>query len=272
MKTVIIYNQFNHDAVVAAAIAASFYPNAVALDFGKHVKDDYDQYIWIGVTPIKMNIKNSKSSKHTVFLDRTYDGKIKKIKDFTDSDFMAEAPLAQNENVSEEMSSLEVVVDDTRHRDSLSEKVCAALNVTDPLMRKLAFHVSGFHSKKTEVEYLAFIYYNLFEASNCILTGDKFVARDTTKEDVAKYMVQARIIAKLLKDSYYPARVLDGGFSKLVAYTVFSDFNFHLALRMVKMAHESFINISMGINGLIIYTNLQDTSMIRVENTPTVLN
>lgn len=271
MKTVIIYNQFNHDAVVAAAIAAAHYPNAVALDFGKHVKDDYDQYIWIGVSPMKVNVKNSKSRKHTVFLNKTYDGKVGKVKDFSDSDFMADFPMEGGVLDNEDSLAQDVCID-TFHRDSLCEKVCASLKVTDPLMRKLAFHVSGFHSKKTEAQYLAFIYFNLAEAHNCILTGDKFVVRETDKDDVAKYMAQARVSAKMLKDSYYPTKMVDGGFSKLVAYTAFSDFNFHLALRMVKLAHEKFINISMGINGLIVYTNLQDTSTIRVENTPVVVN
>ena len=259
--TVIIYNKMNMTAVIAAAICMKEMPDAIALDVTQLVPDDCENYFWIGVDP-KENVidfwQRVKTKNHVVLID---DAPLKPL-------FIQLNPFKTKFPEQELIDNS----DHLKHKVTLIKKAVDHFELKDELFSKLDFHVARFYDKCIEVEFLTFVYMNLLEAQNCLDSKMEFKIQITTDKDIERYLNDVKIVKSKFANSHMHTTVLDGEKVRHVLQTAFSDFNVHLALRLSKLVHMNFLNMTMGMSGAVAYTNMRHIVFEKNVSRPLVLN
>ena len=245
-STVIIFNKFNYDAVIAAAILSREIGNAVAVDVSQMVPTDADTYVWLGLTPANKpgHFSNVTMNKEHIVVTNKSPIAIKK-KRFS---------WFRRQEVMEVTQEEECISDYT-----LIQAAFERFELTNTDYRKLAFHVAHFHMRNTEVDYLAFVYDNLLHAEECLRNGTPFSVRNEI--NVKRYIEAVGEAKRNLSSNYRYKDIREGDSTRTVLYTTMDGFGFHLTLRLIKLVHKSFMNTAMGMNGQVFYTNMKNLAI-----------
>lgn len=267
-NTSLIYNSMNYDAVLAAAILRHKFPGIEVVDVAKQVPHDSETYVWIGVEPNAQNMYYydlGKTKKHVVFLNRP-DNVVASKK--SGVDFTVLGPSHESyESMFEEDE-----LPDPQFPPTLIDKVCTFYGIDKTDYWKLSMGVSMFHRRSTELEILAYVYHNLKEANQSLASHEPFYIKQVQGEEIKDYLEEARIIKKNLVNNYKLIPILDGDRVRMAVYTTINDFSIHLALRLIKLAHHNFMNMSLGLNGQIAYTNLIEPGFDKNVDKPLVIH
>lgn len=263
MSTAVIYNRLNSEALLATAILMTeFSEDIKAYDVTQLVEQEADQYIWVGVDP-KVNFEEfsfkTKDKTHHVFISKEE----KKLTDWKRS----LNPWAKKVQEFENDDGTDV-----KFRNTLVHDVCQAFGLSNEDYVKLDFHLARFHKKMTEIEYLAFVYANLVEAEITLSNGTPFRVKSVTATDIADYLNSIKRIKTRLETRHMHAVCQDGDITKKAIKTSFSGFEFHLALRVMRLAHKNYINTSMGMSGAILYSNMRYLQVTNQGDKPMLLN
>lgn len=264
MSTAIIYNRLNSEALLATAILmAEFTEDVCAYDVTQLVEEKAAQYVWIGVDP-RANFEEflfkTKDKEHRIFVSK------EEKKAYTATKLFNFWTKKQVE-VEESSDGTDVVF-----RNTLIHDVCQAFGLTNEDYVKLDFHMARFHKKMTEIEYLAFIYANLVEADIALTNSVAYRVKSVTTTDIADYLDNVKRVKSRLESRYAHAVCQDGEVVKKALHTSFHGFEFHLALRIMKLAHKNFLNTSMGMSGAILYSNMRYLHIANQGKKPMLLN
>lgn len=259
-QTAIIYNKQNLAAVIAAAIALTNNPDSQAYDVGQLVSDEHDNYFWIGVEPRK-NIAEfyhrTRMKQHTVIVEPA-----------------PVEPLAiQLHPFKTKYPEIEEKKEDIfGFHPTLIGLTCRELLLANEEYCKLDFQVSHFYEKSLEIEYLALVYVNLQAAEQAIINGTPYQVKATTDKDIKNYLHDIQKVKTSFNYGYKHTKVQDGSKVRIAVHTSNSDFSFHLALRLTRLVHRNFLNMTMGMSGVIAYTNMRHIVFDEEYGRPLVLN
>ncbi len=262
-NTVLVYNKQNMCSVLAAAMVhgqIAEEQSTAILDVTQLVPDDAQRYIWIGVDPresFKEFYRKISGKNNTIINDP---GPAKPLP-FQFNPFKTRFP--KEEPVEEGMEDV---------ASTLIHKAGKAFGFDEELYMKLNFHASRFYGMDAEIEHLAYVYKNLLNAETAIHRKTRFVPKEVLQEDVERYMHDTRLVASTYTNSSLKVKVLDGERVKEAVQTTFSDFRVHLALRISRAAHSNFLNLSMGLSGVIAYSNMRHLIFDKQYGEPVVLN
>lgn len=250
-EVAVIYNRLNMDAVIATAIMLKERPDARAFDITQLAPTDSMRYVWIGIDPrvaFKEFYFKVSSRVHTFIID---DGPIQPLK-LQLHPFKTRFPEMKEPKEGENEADLPEVV------KSLVSKLCEEFAYDAPGYRKLGFKVSHFLDKKTEIEDVIFVYTNARIADWCIAHCEPFQINDAiSKEQRGIYMNEVKRVKGIFDRGYRHGRFVDGTKVRMAVHTSISDVSFHLALRLIRLAHKNFVNMTMGLSGPIAYTNMR---------------
>lgn len=263
----VVYNRLNHEAVLATAILISHLEDARAIDVSQRVEDMSQEYIWIGVEPVTKTggiHSNIINKNHVVIVDGNPEvnatTKVKK------TFMMLGNYIKRKEHRTEESNC------DLGLRRTLIHRVCEHFDIQDDIYQSLAFHAAKFHDKTTSLQHLAFVYRNIMLAEECLLTGKAFKAQYPQAGDIQQYMQAAQLAKKGFDQSYRQIVVQNGTRVCSALYTTISDSRYHLALRLIKLSQQNFLNMTLGMSGSIAYSNMRQLRFDKDQNPPILLN
>lgn len=228
-KVVVVYNHFNIEAILASAILKQCYNDFKIINIAQNIPSEGDLYVWLGVDQSQMDVKAMLGKKEHMTYS-THDQK---------------------------------EADEIGRRPSIIDQVCLDFMVRDTeRLIKISFLASRFYMSSQQdmaLNDLAYIY-NEMKNAVAVLNG---VQRPymSDEEVVAQYLKDVKIIQAQFRDNYKQVAVAEGRRYEKVIYTTFSDHNFVLALRLMKLAHANFINHTNGLNGQLVYSNLESPDM-----------
>lgn len=260
IKSVIVYNHLNYEAVLAAAIIKQENPTMTAVTITHVIPTDYDTYIWVGIDPDKNTYK--------VFHD---------VRDKNHVVLLGDIDHVERRNPKIPLDSDATPGDDIKMRATLIEQVCKDITLVPAdaqqtsEYQKLAFHASRFHSRTTELESLALVYAALLYAQNTLWDDEPFIVPSVNEQHIKDYQVDSTRAKRGFINNYKSVRVVHEGLSKTLFYTATDGFGYHLMLRMIKLTHKNYMNVIYGMEGPIIYTNLLGLNLENTSN-PLVLN
>ncbi len=244
-QSAIIYNKQNMASVISAAVLLNELPDASAFDVGQLINDEHMCFIWVGVDPVK-NIKEfyqrTKYKQHVIIVEPE---PVKPL--------MIQLNPFKTKFPEMEDSEDEVKV----HELSLLGLTCKEYNLNSKEYEKLDFHIKRFYNKDAEIESLAYVYTNLQEAERSIASNLPFVVKGISGNDIHNYLFEIKHVKTKLTNSYRQTTVMDGEKPRNAFHTCISDSSYHLALRLVRLSHKNFLNTTLGMSGMIAYTNLR---------------
>lgn len=262
-KTIVVYNSLNHDSLLAAAIFKTECLDSHAVNINRIIPDDRDLYVWIGVEPTAIGFALNKKAEHVVISDiynknAGYSNRDPKTGNLTSN----KHPLSfKNEFFLE-----------THKTISLCERVCDIFEFRNENYHKLGLHATNFHERETEKEFLVFIYVNLVRAEQSLVTGLPFTVSEANADDERHYFETVEKIKKDFPSIYRLETMYDQeGSRRQVVCTTMNDFSFHIALRMIRLVHKNFANTVYGMNGLFVYTNLDNIKFAKIEDHPSIV-
>jgi len=226
-------------------------PAARAFDITQLAPTDSLHYIWVGIDPrtnfMEFYSKIS-SQRHTFIID---EGPVQPLR-LQLHPFKTKFPEMEEPKEGECEADLPVVV------KSLVTKVCDEFVYDAPGYRKLGFKVSHFYDKKTEVDDIIFVYTNAKQADWCIAHRVAFQVNDAISKDQRDgYMNDVKRVKGIFDRGYRHDTFVDGAKVRTAVHTSISDVSFHLALRLIRLVHQNFVNMTMGMSGPIAYTNMR---------------
>jgi hypothetical protein len=235
-KTLVVYNKLNHESLIAAAILKSENPTFETVDIHGLIHEDFESYIWLGIDP-----------------DPSVNEIFHRLRD------------KQNEIIKEDFKETDYAVEnrtDVAVRSTIIEKMMLSFDLDDnEVYKKISFHAGHFHDKKTEPEYLLYVYDTIQDAYESLVYGKPFTVESDTpdiKEHMASYKLAVERAKKALQGNYNSATTFHNNVKKNLFHTCIATQDFHLMLRMIKLSHENFINVTQGIHGTILFTNLHN--------------
>jgi hypothetical protein len=166
-------------------------------------------------------------------------------------------------------------VDDLRVKVSITQRVINYFKYDS--YDALAFRVQYFHSNKEEMIHLAYTYQVLKNAEASLLFNHEFIVPNVglceeydpvTMSDspdlyeaarwIIDYKNDIASVKKIMLNSYRSFDAVMSNATVRAFYTTCGDFSYHLMLRMIRLTHKYFINHVMGLNGHVLYTNIDD--------------
>lgn len=256
----IIYNRLNLSAVIATAIIKNSFEGAKVYDVSVLVPTDSEHYIWVGVDP-KRNIAEFFSTVSSKQHDFVLEPEPIKPLRIQLNPFKTQYPELEDTKNEEGIHI----------KSSLIKSACEVFGIKDEGYDKLDFHVARFHDRGTEIEYLAYVYANLKHAERCIVDGIMFTPK-TGVDEIEIYMRDIKRVRNVFHTGYRQTTLMAGEKVLPVVHTSISDSSFHLALRLMRLAHSNFINMTMGMSGAIAYTNVRNPVFESNVERPLVLN
>lgn len=267
ISSTIVYNRLNHEAVLAAAILASKLENTKCVDIAQRIDDDSDQYIWIGIEPVP-----GIGSFHETINNKTHVVIVNGLHSINAVTKVKKAFMIFGRYTSEEKHISEEEMCDVGVRRTLIDRACEYFNIQESDFDRLAFHASKFHDRKAELEYLAFVHKNVKQAERCLIAGEHFQVMYPNQGDVESYLSEMSRIKKSFSTGYQEITVLDGDRTRSALYTTISDSSYHLALRLIKLSHVNYLNLSMGLCGPIAFSNMKRLKFTQDQQQPILLN
>jgi hypothetical protein len=263
----IVYNRLNHEAVLAAAILVSQLQDARAVDISQRIEDTSMEYVWVGVEPIPgvgSFHENVTNKNHIVIINGSPE--INAVTKVKKAYMLLGSYVKEEEHLAEESDC------DLGLRRTLIHRVCEYFNIESDTFESLAYHAAKFHDKTTSLKDLVFVYKNIMAAEECLLTGKVFQVQYAEPGDVQEYLQAAERTKKGFGQSYQEIVVQDGDMVRSVLYTTMSDSRYHLALRLIKLSHKNFLNMSLGLSGSIAYSNMRQLRFDKNQDQPILLN
>ena len=248
---VLVYNKLSAAAVLAAAL----YQNVLLqdgtetftlYDISQLVPDDAKRYVWIGLDP-KANANGFfvkvADKKHEVFV----------IEDRTKPAALQFHPFKTRYESETEIDNSDYLY----YPETLVLSVVKALDLDENEFRGLDFHLSRFHLVDADIEFLAFVYANIYEAQKALNDRKIYNIKPRTSDDVEVYLEGIRAAKERLKNAHMHTVVQNGERTCPAVKLAISDFGIHLAIRLTLLTHRNFVNMSMGLSGNIAYTNMR---------------
>jgi hypothetical protein len=261
-STTVIYNRLNYDAVIAAAIVKKNAEDVTVIDISQDIPEGCDKYIWLGVEPSYHNgsfMKRHLMKEHIVITDNGDGGTVATISETGSKKSLVIKTSKEDE-------------DTLAVKRTLIDRVCEQFALFNEEYVKISFHVSRFHNKDTEIEYLALVYTNIVEADKCLSGHGDYSVKNCTSSDIERYMTDIRTAKFAFNKNYRKAVVkTDNGFPMAI-HTTMNDFGYHLALRLIKLVHTYFLNITVGLNGVQAYTNVSGLQLDQFVSDHRLLN
>lgn len=224
-KVIVVYNHFNVEAILAAAYLKQTYKDFVVISVEQIIPKDADLYTWIGVDPAQIIDRELAAGKeHRVYSSH-------------------DIKAADEEGI----------------RPGIMEEVCKDFTIRQtPRLQALMFQAARFYDNKSmgELGDLAFVFNEVRNANN-VLNGIKSKPITSASEMRENYLDAVWYVKAMFNSRYKTIHALDDTKVKDVIYTAFSDYNFIIALRLMKMAHTNFVNQSHSLNGSLIYSNMK---------------
>lgn len=217
--TTIVYNHFNIEAILAARILKQCFPEFNVISVAQLINVKSDLYVWIGIEPKELITKELADKKE----HRVYSSHVK------------------------------LEADDTGMRPSLIDQICLDFMVVRTAnIFRMAFQASCFYNTDINLEDLSTIYHDVV-ASTAFLKG---IPNEQLFNSQDNYMKAVKRVKAQFKQSYLDISVIDGENVKRAIHTTFSDQDFIIALRLMKLAHANFINCTTCLNGNLVYSNM----------------
>lgn len=222
-KVTVVYNHFNLEAILAAAAIKQAYKDFDIISAAQIIEKESDMYVWIGIDPEQLIDRSLAVGKeHRVY--STHDVK---------------------------------AADEDGLRPGIMEQVCDDFMVrSTPRMLRLSFLASQFYNLDTKLEDLAFVYNEVKNAIG-VLSGVPTKTPTKSDEMQAAYMEAVKVVKSQFTKRYKKIHVFDSDDVKNTIYTAFNDYNFIIALRLMKMAHSNFVNKSHSLNGQLVFSNMK---------------
>lgn len=222
-KVTVVYNHFNLEAILAAAALKQAYSDFDIISVTQLIGKESDMYVWIGIDPEQLIDRDLASGKeHRVY------------------------------------SSHDVqAADEDGIRPGVMEQVCEDFKVrATPQLLRLSFLSAHFYNFDTRVEDLAYVY-NEVKNAIALLHGICVKPITLPSEMKAAYMESVKTVKAQFDRRYKTIHAIDSKDVKDTIYTAFTDFNFIIALRLMRMAHANFVNHSYCLNGQLVYSNMK---------------
>lgn len=265
-KILVVYNKLSIESVLAATAIAKAYPAVATADMLQKPSELFDTYVWVGVT------MQSKLTRH-------YDREGRKCHIVIQSDKHEESPKSLKDRLMgvlkrdrQERNDYQDETVTVPYKPSLIRLAADLLRFDFEPWRKLDYQVTKFHSAKTEIEMLVYCFLNAragYEFLEARQTnhgaGFEMVVKPTV-EQINSYFTEIEVAKRNLKNGYVDALQYVKGTPIRVIYTTYSDFRFILIRRLVEMSSEKFINASLGLTGISIFTNLTFTDEMEFNN------
>lgn len=137
--------------------------------------------------------------------------------------------------------------DETGYRPPMMERVCLDHGISmGHRLIKTAFHVTRFYDRSTPLADLQYVFGELRHSMSVL-------GLPALQETYMEAMEQAK---QQLGSGYQISKALDGSSVVKVMVSNIHDTGFALALRLIKLRGIPFVNYSNGVNGSMIYTDL----------------
>lgn len=265
----IIYNRFNLEAVLAAAMIKTAVPGAQAYDATQDAPLKSVIYFWVGVDPSKVDgfYEKLHSREHKVFVDEgpirptglqlnPFKTKFPDLPEETQDDFVKKGP-----------SIIDKVIE---HFDLSNHESYAAL----------AFHAGHFYDRENQykdvdeqVKFLGFVHTNVLHAEECIANCKPFELLVPISQQVEAYTDAIRKVSSVLSNSYRKITVVDGTKTRNAIQTCVSDpVIYRLVKRLCLLSHSYYVNMTMGLSGPILYSNMRHIKIDQIYGSPLLLN
>ena len=233
-KNYAVYNKFNIDAVIAAAVLRS--NGYTVIDNTKVIPEDGETYIWLGIQHNTFNgIINSMKGKEHVYIQETYNTSV-------DSEYYS----SRFDNVR-----------------SIFEQVCLKFDIEGG--ESLGHSLVKFNTNLLTKENLTFIYVNLVKA-NKVLNGDGvFTICQYTENDKSNFEEYVRN-SKYKLNGGFGVQYVETNLGYVKTAITYLTEECHLALRMIRLAHTNYANIAVTANGCMIDTNLSDIRGLTIDS------
>lgn len=238
-ESVVIYNRYNIQAFFAAAVFAGRVNSKTdsmfnILDTTSALHTDYDEYIWVGVTP-----------KNPDFLKKT----VKKEASHTKT----------NKGAYQE---------DLLRPSSMYEEALRFLGAPETNMYALGNVINRFYDSNLTLAELIFLQRNYVKAKECIEFNERFVPipysefiTKEMKEEFNKFMGKVK---HKLKNAYRIHYGSLNGEKIQFCLTALNIEDYCWANRIVRFSHKYYLNVISGFSGYMIDTNIPNLKGIKL--------
>lgn len=255
MSKAVIYNQFSYNALLAAAIIKTELEDVSVYDLSTIVEPKHDTYIWVGVEKPLLNWGTD--ATHVILIDNTLiSSHFKK----TRFEAFIEKLVFTKANPNETIIPDIVETDGLEFRKlTLIDKVCNTFGIPIKKYQKLSHLAEMFHNKDADIKTLSFVYSSLLNAQETVIHNKPFTVPEfdsPSNEDL--YLSASREVKGYLNKRYNIIKTRNHFKYETFIYTTCSEFNWHLALRLIKLSHKNFVNASIGANGSLVYGNVNE--------------
>lgn len=219
----VVYNKFDYDSLMAAALYKSLHPEVKVVDNTKSLSTKYDEYLWLGITPSFEVSSDTKFIKdkvsRSVVAVKSHEGEV----EFAVSVFMQ---VAQLEN-------------------KVDSRVMTLVNL-----------LNQFHTNTIKKAELVFVYKSLKMAQEVIDGSSEFLINETiTDYDAGQFDKYIKLVKQRLEGNYNIRFIeLKSKYARVVM-TTFSD-DYHWVLRLIKLGHKNHVNLCLTTKGCMVETNL----------------
>ena len=257
LKTIVVYNPANMEAVLAAAIVKQTYPSTEFYEAGVDLPTTGDQYLWLNITPTTTMFPSThglgvwRQAKHFVSLSG------QPLRQFKVKILSVGQTVVHNENTEEQ---------------PIANSVGYLLNylgIDATKYNGLVELVHLFYERNTDIDTLAYIYANVKRAQESMETG-VFTLEEPSVEQLEKYM-KAVQEAKLALNKSYTVRDLIVDKMRTKVILTCNTKEFWITRRLTSFTYKNYANSVMMLNGPSVQTNLNVAKLFNTDAV-TVLN
>lgn len=257
VRTILVYNPANMEAVLATAIIKQHYPQVEIHEAGMDLPTTGATYLWLGVAPTTNMFPSThglgvwRSAEHFVAASN------QPVRQFKVKMLYVGQHAVHNEEVNHEPS------------ENMTGYILHFLGIQDTKYSGLVHLVHRFYDRKMDIDTLAYIYDGVKRAQLSLTTGE-FSISPPCIEQVESYMVAVQNAKKALNNSYTVRDlIVDKKRSKVILTCNTKDF--WITRRLTSFSYQNYANSVMMLNGPSVQTNLNVTKLFKHEAV-TILN
>lgn len=244
-KTVVVYNKYNMEAVLSAAIIKQ-HVDVEVYEASLPISDYADKYVWLGVTPNPgmFGGKEVWEKEHLVATSGY--------------------PLRSFSMKYGKPNYKEVETQTLEYTTNTTSKIMDYFNIREEKYLGLVEMVHRFYDKNMDLDTLAYVYQNVKNAEESLTTG-VFTLEAPSLEQLHAYMVAVKKAKAELKDNYALKEVSIKGKHKTVIITC-NVKDFWLIRRLSGFVYDTYVNTSMMLRGPSVHSNIDVSQIIDFSN------
>lgn len=175
-----------------------------------------------------------------------------------------------------EVKKIDTFVDETGVGPSLLSSLHGEYGIRTEAYYKLFFHAQRFYNKnaykgRADVGDLAFVWKNIKLALVALTTGEVFMPKAVTSQDVDDYLAEYQLAGRSVNYDHQVQNILDENTKVTICETSIASSNLILVRRIVEIAGYSFLNHVTDSRGRLVCTNLDNPRLSESEGNTLII-